>query len=31
MFSTIIKEFNPEGKSASMKELMFKSLETILS
>jgi hypothetical protein len=31
MFSTIIKEFNPEGKSVSMKELMFKSLETILS
>ena len=31
MFSTIIKEFNAEGKSVNMKELMFKSLETILS
>ena len=31
MFSTIIKEFNSEGKAVSMKELMFKSLETILS
>jgi len=30
-FSSILKEFNPESKSASMKELMFKSLETILS
>lgn len=31
LFSNILKEFNPESKSASMKELMFKSLETILS
>jgi AcrR family transcriptional regulator len=31
MFSTIIKEFNSEGKAVSMKEMMFKSLETILS
>jgi AcrR family transcriptional regulator len=31
MFSTIIKEFNSEGRAVSMKELMFKSLETILS
>lgn len=31
LFSNILKEFNAEGKSASMKELMFKSLETILS
>ena len=31
MFSTIIKEFNSEGTAVSMKELMFKSLETILS
>jgi AcrR family transcriptional regulator len=31
LFSNILKEFNAEGKSASMKELMFKGLETILS
>ena len=31
LFSNIIKEFSAEGKSVSMKELMFKSLETILS
>jgi len=31
LFGNLIKEFNPEGKSVSMKELMFKSLETILS
>ncbi len=31
LFSNILKEFNAEGKSASMKELMFKSLEMILS
>lgn len=31
LFSNILKEFNAEGKSASMKELTFKSLETILS
>ena len=31
LFSNILKEFNLEGKSASMKEFMFKSLETILS
>jgi len=31
LFGSLIKEFNPEGKSVSMKELMFKSLETILS
>jgi len=31
LFSNILKEFNAEGKSVSMKELMFKSLETILS
>lgn len=31
MFSTIIKEFNSEGRAVSMKELMFKSLETLLS
>jgi hypothetical protein len=31
LFGNILKEFNAEGKSASMKELMFKSLETILS
>jgi AcrR family transcriptional regulator len=31
LFSNILKEFNPESKSASMKELMFKGLETILS
>jgi len=31
MFSTILKELDAESKSVSMKELMFKSLETILS
>lgn len=31
MFGTIIKEFSLEGKTVSMKEMMFKSLETILS
>ena len=31
LFSNIIKEFNEDGKSVNMKELMFKSLETILS
>lgn len=31
MFGNLIKEFNADGKSVSMKELMFKSLETILS
>jgi AcrR family transcriptional regulator len=31
LFSSILKEFNAEGKSVNMKELMFKSLETILS
>jgi hypothetical protein len=31
LFSNIIKEFSADGKSVSMKELMFKSLETILS
>jgi len=31
LFSNILKEFNAEGKSVNMKELMFKSLETILS
>lgn len=31
MFGNLIKEFNPDGKSASLKELTFKSLETILS
>ena len=31
MFSTILKEFNPENKSSNIKELTFKSLETILS
>jgi AcrR family transcriptional regulator len=31
LFSNILKEFNLESKSASMNELMFKSLETILS
>lgn len=31
LFSTIIKEFNSEGKTVSMKEMMFKSLEAILS
>jgi AcrR family transcriptional regulator len=30
-FSSILKEFNLEAKSVNMKELMFKSLETILS
>lgn len=31
MFSTILKELDTESKSVSMKELMFKSLETLLS
>lgn len=31
MFSNIIKEINSDGKAISMKELMFRSLETILS
>lgn len=31
LFSNIIKEFSEDGKSVNMKELMFKSLETILS
>ncbi len=31
MFSTILKELDAESKSVSMKELMFKSLETLLS
>lgn len=31
MFSTILKEFNLENKSSNIKELTFKSLETILS
>ena len=31
LFGNIIKEFNTDGKSVSMKELMFKSLESILS
>ena len=31
MFSNVLKEFSAEGKSVSMKELLFKSLETILS
>ncbi len=31
MFSSLIKEFHPDGKSANTKELTFKSLETILS
>jgi AcrR family transcriptional regulator len=31
MFSTILKELDVENKSVSMKELMFKSLEKLLS
>jgi AcrR family transcriptional regulator len=31
MFSTIIKELTSDGKSVSMKELMFKSLEKLLA
>jgi AcrR family transcriptional regulator len=31
LFSNIIKEFNVDGKSVNMKELIFKSLESILS
>jgi AcrR family transcriptional regulator len=31
MFSTILKELDTESKSVSMKELMFKSLEKLLS
>ncbi len=31
LFSNIIKEFNDDGKSVNMKELFFKSLESILS
>lgn len=31
LFSTILKEFNIESKSANFKELTFKSLETLLS
>ena len=31
LFSNIIKEFNDDGKSINMKELFFKSLESILS
>ena len=31
LFSNVLKEFSTEGKSVSMKELLFKSLETILS
>ena len=31
LFSNIIKEFNPDGKQVNMKELLFKSLESILS
>ncbi len=31
MFSSIIKEFNTDSQSANLKELTFKSLETILS
>jgi AcrR family transcriptional regulator len=31
MFSTLIKEFNFDSKSVNMKDLMFKSLETLLS
>lgn len=31
LFSNIIKEFSPEGKHVNMKELLFKSLESILS
>ena len=31
MFSTILREFAADGKSVSMKELMFRSLEKLLS
>jgi AcrR family transcriptional regulator len=31
MFSSIIKEFNKDSQSVNLKELTFKSLETILS
>jgi AcrR family transcriptional regulator len=31
LFSNIIKEFNSEDKAVNMKELLFKSLESILS
>ena len=31
LFGNLIKEFNPDGKNANLKELTFKSLETILS
>ncbi len=31
LFSNILKEFDTEGKKVSMKELMFKSLESILT
>jgi AcrR family transcriptional regulator len=31
MFSTIQRELSPDGKSSSMKELMFKSLEKLLA
>ncbi len=31
LFGNLIKEFNAESKSANLKELTFKSLETILS
>lgn len=31
MFSTLIKEFNSDSRSVNMKDLMFKSLETLLS
>jgi AcrR family transcriptional regulator len=31
LFGNLIKEFNPDGKTANLKELTFKSLETILS
>lgn len=31
LFSTILKEFNTESKSANFKELTFKSLENLLS
>ena len=31
LFSSLIKEFSDEAKSVNMKELLFKSLETILS
>jgi len=31
LFSNIIREFSPEGKQVNMKELLFNSLESILS